>query len=138
MQRENNLLGVAYNWENDARPASFDDFRRRHLTLPGNQLAQITSEYLRQASLSAAAGAGSLRVGGSGAGVAGEAGAAAAQAVVVDDEAAVGGAGLGAAGASGARSLLSKVEPLGVDREAIEVRACRTVLSRMWGLGLSE
>ncbi|CAN0109918.1 unnamed protein product, partial [Laminaria digitata] len=41
--RERGLLGTAYDWESNARPASFDDVRRRHRTLPADQLVRVAS-----------------------------------------------------------------------------------------------
>lgn len=49
MQRERGLLGTAYDWESNARPASFDDVRMRHRTLPADQLVRVASRYLQQA-----------------------------------------------------------------------------------------
>lgn len=57
MQCERNLLGTSYDWERNARPASFEDVRSRHRTLPPDQLARVATEYLRQAE-SAASGEG--------------------------------------------------------------------------------
>ena len=108
LKRERNLLGTAYDWESNARPASFDDVRRRHQSLPANQLARVTAQYLQQQQQQQAGGAGA------GAGLA-EGGSSSGTAIVVAENPPA----LSGPGAS--RSLLSRVEPFGHDREANEV-----------------
>ncbi|CAM9756967.1 unnamed protein product, partial [Choristocarpus tenellus] len=44
--RERKLLGEAYDWQSNARPASFEDFHGRHKSLPGDQLGRLVSQYL--------------------------------------------------------------------------------------------
>lgn len=105
LKRERNLLGVAYDWESNARPASFDDVRRRHQALPANQLARVTAQYLRQQQL-----AGSATGSSSGTAI-----------VVAEHPRSLSGPGA-------ARSLLSRVEPFGHDREANEVCVSAYVL----------
>lgn len=107
LKRERNLLGTAYDWESNARPASFDDVRRRHQSLPANQLARVAAQYLRQ----------QQQGGGGGGGGDGsvEGGSSSGTAIVVLENA----PSLSAPGAP--RSLLSRVEPFGHDREANEV-----------------
>lgn len=114
-QRERNLLGTAFDWQSNARPASFDDVRQRHQALPANQLARVTAQYLRQQQAGAAAGNNNDASGGAGA-VGGPAGGSSSgTAIVVKDSAAP------PTGPGLPSSLLSRVEPFGYDREANEV-----------------
>ncbi|CAM9615348.1 unnamed protein product, partial [Discosporangium mesarthrocarpum] len=45
--RERKLLGDAYDWNGNARPASFDDLQRRHRSLPGDQLSRLLHKSLQ-------------------------------------------------------------------------------------------
>lgn len=110
-KRERNLLGTAYDWESNARPASFDDVRRRHQALPANQLARVTAQYLRQQQAGAAAAAGSSS----------------GTAIVVAEERPP-----STTGPAVSRSLLSRVEPFGHDREANEVCTCTYIPRTYW------
>ncbi|CAN0453197.1 unnamed protein product, partial [Ectocarpus sp. 12 AP-2014] len=107
--REKNLLGTAYNWEGHARPASFDDVQRRHQTLPADQLARVTAQYLRQQQAVAAATDTSTSGGGGGSGDA-VAGGSSGTAIVVQEQP------LPLTGPGVSRSLLSRVEPFSEDR----------------------
>ncbi|CAM9632001.1 unnamed protein product [Scytosiphon promiscuus] len=110
--RERNLLGTAFDWQSNARSASFEDVRQRHQALPANQLARVTAQYLRQQQAGAAAG---NNDGGGGGGAGADAvGSSSGTAIVVRDQATP------STGPGLARSLLSKVEPFGYDREANE------------------
>ena len=101
-KRERHLLGTAYDWESNARPASFDDFRRRHHALPANQLARVATQYLRQQHAGAPAQGGSSST-----------------AIVVAEQQPSSSSPSTGPGVS--TSLLSRVEPFGNDREANEV-----------------
>lgn len=104
-KRERNLLGTAYDWESNARPASFDDVQRRHHALPANQLARVTAQYLRQQHEAAAAGSSS------------------GTAIEVTEERPP-----STTGPAVSRSLLSRVESFGHDREANEVFISHTYI----------
>lgn len=117
-QREKNLLGIAYNWQGNARPASFDDVQRRHQALPADQLARVTAQYLRQQQAVAAATGTSTSCGGGGDAAAG--GSSGTAIVVQEQPPRLTGPGV-------SKSLLSRVEPFSEDREANEVRARQRV-----------
>ncbi|CAN0025533.1 unnamed protein product, partial [Ectocarpus fasciculatus] len=113
--REKNLLGTAYNWEGNARPASFDDVQRRHQALPADQLARVTAQYLRQQQAVAAATDTSTSSGsGGGSGDASGGGSSSGTAIVVQEQPPP------LTGPGVSRSLLSRVEIFSEDREANE------------------
>lgn len=110
MQRERGLLGTAYDWESNARPASFDDVRMRHRTLPADQLVRVASRYLQQAGPPGSSSSNSslsLTVG-------------------ARKEAAA------AAGPAAVKSLLSRVDSCDHDREESEVGGWVESGSKRW------